>query len=88
MILPMIPEIAIMQRIIVQIFIPKGISPSPPPVDNLLYMKNGHTTYSWNIMCQKWECDCGLWVLNEIIFKKYAESLKKIVGAVWELPAK
>ena len=39
-------------------------------------------------MCQKWEGDCGLWVLNEIIFKRYAESLKKIVGAVWELPAK
>ena len=55
---------------------------------NLSYMKNGHTTYSWNIMCQKWEGDCGLWVLNEIILKKYAESLKKIVGAVWELPAK
>ena len=39
-------------------------------------------------MCQKWEGDCGLWVLNEIILKKYAESLKKIMGAVWELPAK
>ena len=40
-------------------------------------------------MCQKWEGDFGLWVLNEIIIKKYAESLrKKIVGAVWELPAK
>ena len=39
-------------------------------------------------MCQKWEGDCGLWVPNEIISKKYAESLKKIVGAVWELPAK
>ena len=39
-------------------------------------------------MCQKWEGDCGLWILNEIIFKRYAESLKKIVGAVWELPAK
>ena len=38
-------------------------------------------------MCQKWEGDCGLWVLHEIIIKKYAESLKKIVGAVWELPA-
>ena len=47
-----------------------------------------HTAYSWNIMCQKWEGDCGLWVPNEIILKKYAESLKKIVGAVWELPAK
>ena len=39
-------------------------------------------------MCQKWEGDCGLWVLNEIIKKIYTESLKKIVGAVWELPAK
>ena len=28
-------------------------------------------------MCQKWESDCGLWVLNEMILKKYAESLKK-----------
>ena len=39
-------------------------------------------------MCQKWEGDCGMWVLNEIILKIYAESLKEIVGAVWELPAK
>ena len=39
-------------------------------------------------MCQKWEGDCGLWVLNEIIKNKYAESLKKIVGAIWQLPAK
>ena len=29
-----------------------------------------------------------LWVLNEIILKKYPENMKKIVGAVWELPAK
>ena len=39
-------------------------------------------------MCQKWEGGCGLWVLNEIIKKKYPENLKKIVGAVRELPAK
>ena len=39
-------------------------------------------------MRQKCEGDCGLWVPNEIILKIYAESLKKIVGAVWELPAK
>ena len=39
-------------------------------------------------MCQKWEGDFALWVLNEIILKKYAESLIKIVGAIWELPAK
>ena len=47
-----------------------------------------HTPYSRIIMCQKWEGDCGLWDINEIIKKIYAESLKKIVGAVWELPAK
>ena len=29
----------------------------------------------------------GLWVLNEIIQKKYPENMKKIVGAVWKLPA-
>ena len=39
-------------------------------------------------MRQKYEGDCGLWVLTEIILKRYAESLKKIVGAVCELPAK
>ena len=39
-------------------------------------------------MCQKWEGDCGLWVLNEMIKKINTESLKKNVGAVYELPAK
>ena len=39
-------------------------------------------------MCQKWEGNCGLWVPNEIVLKRYAESLKKIMGAVWELSAK
>ena len=39
-------------------------------------------------MGQKCEGNCGLWVPNEIYLKKYAESLKKIVGAVWVLPAK
>ena len=39
-------------------------------------------------MRQKSEGNCGLWDLTEIIIKKHAESLKKIVGAVWELPAK
>ena len=41
-----------------------------------------HTPYNRNIMRQKWEGDCGLWVLNETIFKRYAESMKKILGAV------
>ena len=39
-------------------------------------------------MGQKREGNFGLWVLNEIINKTYPENLKKIVGAVWELPAK
>ena len=39
-------------------------------------------------MCQKWEGNFVLWVLNEIILNRYAESLKKNVGAVWKLPAK
>ena len=47
-----------------------------------------HTTCTWDIMCQKWEGDCGLWVLNEIIKRMYPESLKKTVGAVWDWPAK
>ena len=47
-----------------------------------------HTTYSRNNMDQKCEGNCGLWVLNEMILKTYPENLKKIVGAVWELPAK
>ena len=39
-------------------------------------------------MGQKCEGNCGLLVINEIIKKIYPENLKKIVGAVWELPAK
>ena len=48
----------------------------------------GHTIYIRNNMGQKCEGNCGLWVLNEILKKTYPENLKKIVGAVWELPAK
>ena len=47
-----------------------------------------HTTYTRNNMRQKCEGNCGLWVLNEMIKKTYPEKLKKIVGAIWELPAK
>ena len=39
-------------------------------------------------MCHKSEGNCGLWVLNEIVKRIYPENFKKIVGAVWELPAK
>ena len=43
-------------------------------------------------MCPKCGGICGLWILNEIIIKKYPENMKKsmekIVGAVLELPAK
>ena len=56
------------------------------PVYVLLYPT--HTTYNRNIMRLKCGGDCGLWVLNEIIKKIYPENLRKIVGALWELPAK
>ena len=39
-------------------------------------------------MGQKCEGNWGLWVLHEILKKTYPEILKKIVGAVWEIPAK
>ena len=51
-------------------------------------MEAVHTIYTKNNMGQKCEGNCGLWVLNEILKKTYPENLKKIVGAVWELPAK
>ena len=47
-----------------------------------------HTIYTRINMGQKCEGNCGLWVLHEILKKTYPENLKKIVGAVWELPAK
>ena len=45
-------------------------------------------TYTRNNMGKKCEGNCGLWVLNELISKIYHDNLKKIVKAVWELPAK
>ena len=40
-------------------------------------------------MGQKCDDNCDLWVLNEIHKKTYPDYLKKkIVGAIWELPAK
>ena len=47
-----------------------------------------HTIYTKNNMGKKCEGDCGLLVLNEMVKKIYPENLKKIVGDVWELPAK
>ena len=47
-----------------------------------------HNIYTRNNMGHKCEGDCGLWVLKEIILKKYPENMKKIIGAVWELHAK
>ena len=47
-----------------------------------------HTIYTRNNMGQKCEGNCGLWVLNKILNNTYLEILKKIVGAVWEIPAK
>ena len=34
------------------------------------------------------EGNCGLWVLNEMNKRIYPGNLKKIMGAVWKLPAK
>ena len=46
-------------------------------LQNAIYLP--HTAYYiWNIMCQKCEGNCGLWVLNEIFLKKYPENLKNI----------
>ena len=40
-------------------------------------------------MCQKYGRKSGLWVLHEMMNKAFAENMKKkIVGAVWELPAR
>ena len=39
-------------------------------------------------MCQKCGGISGLWVLNKMIKEIYAENMKRIVGAAWELPAK
>jgi hypothetical protein len=39
-------------------------------------------------MHQKCRRKSGLWVLHEMVNKIYAENMKKIVGSVWELPAK
>ena len=47
-----------------------------------------HTIYTRSNMGQKCEGNCGLWVLDKILKKTYPEILKKIVGAVWEIPAK
>ena len=44
-------------------------------------------TYSRYNMGQKCEDTYGLWVLNVIMKKIYPENLKKIMGAIWELPA-
>jgi hypothetical protein len=44
--------------------------------------------YTRNNMGQKCGGNCGLWVLHEMIKKIYPENLRKIVGALWELPAK
>ena len=65
----------------------KKRAPFAKPSNNLHHTRV-HTTYSRSNIGQECEGNCGLWVLNEIIKKIYPENLKKIVGAVWELPAK
>ena len=53
-----------------------------------IWSSTTHITYSWISMGLKSEGNCGLWVFNKIMIKICTESLKKIVGAVWEIPAK
>ena len=51
-------------------------------------MEQNHTIYIRNNKGQKCEGNCGLWVPHEILKKTYPEILNKIVGAIWEIPAK
>ena len=51
-------------------------------------VSSSHTTYSWNIMFKNGRAIVVCGFLMKYFKNKYAESLKKIVGAVWELPAK
>ena len=53
-----------------------------------LYFVIKHNIYPGNSMCQKCGRKSGLWVLHEIVNKTYAEDMEKIMGAIWELPAK
>ena len=46
------------------------------------------TIYPDDNICQKCGRKSGLWVLHETVNKTNAENMKKIVGAVCELPAK
>ena len=51
------------------------LKPTTPPIAEILCVKNGRAIVV-----------CGF--LMKWLKKIYTESLKKIVGAVWELPAK
>ena len=62
-------------------------SQSANPEIEIVLDLHSRTTNSRNNMGQKCEGNCGFRVLNEMIKKVYPENLKKIVGAVWELPA-
>ena len=55
---------------------------------NIIFCPLIHHTNSRNNMGKKCKGNCGLWVLNEIIKRIYPENLKKIMIALWELPAK
>ena len=64
-------------------WVPEFWVPNPHSI-----LKLWHTIYSRNNMRQKCGGNCGLWILHEITQYKYSENLRKIVGALWELPAK
>ena len=63
-----------------------NVNHNPRSLCALHLLQNTYSIYDTppiaEIVCvKKWEGDCGLCVPNDLIFKKYAESLKKIVGA-------
>ena len=55
-------------------------APKNSNVDAILLDDKNATSLTPSIAEILWEGGCGLRVLNEIILKIYAESLKKIVG--------
>ena len=54
---------------------------------NLNETENIKTHHLYN-MGQKCKGNCDFWVLNKMIKKMYPENLKKVMGAISELPAK
>ena len=59
-----------------------------PQTDLFACYNTNHTTYIRNNMCPKCGGKSGLWDNFFRLEENYAENMRKIVGALWELPAK